>query len=43
MQRLVKGDVNTATGPQGRRPIMRSQKMAKFITKNGDLQLGMVI
>ena len=43
MRRLVKGGVNTSTGPQGRTPIMRSQKMAKFVTKNGDLQVGMVI
>ena len=33
MRRLVKGGVNTSTGPQGRTPIMRSQKMVKFVTK----------
>ena len=40
MRRLVKGGVNTATGPQGRTPIMRSQKNGKIYNKKWRFTIG---
>lgn len=40
MRRLVKGGVNTATGPQGRTPIMRSQKKGKIYNKKWRFTIG---